>query len=253
MTEGATFEHEFNRLAQWTAEAIESGAAGDAIPGACNGSGSPASLAWLADALRIGPSTRLIDTGAGLGGPAAWFRQRCACPTFVAEPMAEAAAGARRLFGLPAVVAWAHQLPLAAASFDAALALAVLSTAEDKDGYLREVRRTLRPGGGLGVLEYVVSGPLPDATPANNDLLHGDELDRLLASAGFETVAVRAASSLPDPPAEWTAAEERIKTSVAAAHRGDPVLDEATRQEERFGRLLADGVLSVRLVHATAV
>jgi SAM-dependent methyltransferase len=252
-----TFELEFNRVARWTADVIAAGAPEDAIPGACNGSGRPSALAWLADALGIGPSTRLVDTGAGLGGPAAWLRRHYAGLPVVAEPMRDAARGAHRLFDLPAVVAWSHQLPLAATSFDAALALAVLSTAGDKPAYLREVHRILRPGGGLGLLEYVTTTgphdvPADDDVPANNEFLAPAELDGLLDEAGFRVVDTVYEDDLAPSPPEWAQAEQRVDRLLHEAHAGDPGLAEAAEEQARFGRLLADGTLRVRLVHAVA-
>jgi SAM-dependent methyltransferase len=243
------FESEFDRLARWTADAIAELRPDDPIPGACNGSGSPQSLGWLATALGVGPTTRLLDTGAGLGGPAAWLAGRTGAAAVLAEPMPEAARGAHRLFGHPGVVAWSHQLPLCDASFDVALAVAVLSTVTDKSSYLLEVRRVLRPGGRLGLLDYVATGrPLSDA-PANNDFLDAAGLDELLGRCGFRVVDHSTRSSLPEPD-DWGREQERVKSAVAEAHAGDPVLTEAQAQEERFGRLLSSGALALRLVHA---
>ena len=253
MSGDATFELEFNRLARWTADAILAGPPADAIAGACNGSGRPSALAWLADGLQVGPDTVAIDTGAGLGGPAAWLRQHRGVLPFVAEPMSEAARGARRLFGLPAVVAWSDRLPFRSGRFDAAFALAVLSTASDKGAYLREVHRILRPGGGLGVLEYVVTVGEGPVAPENNELLEPAELDALLTEAGFAVVASVWAASLPEPPPSWREAEARVKRGVQDAHGRDRRLAGAEEQETRFARLLADGTVEVRLVQAVAV
>ena len=60
---------EFDTVATWTAEvALELGAE-YYIPAGCRGSGSPAALAWMSDSLALSASDRVLDAGAGVGGP----------------------------------------------------------------------------------------------------------------------------------------------------------------------------------------
>lgn len=244
-------DDEFDRVAGWTAEVIEAMDLDDPVPAACNGSGSPAALAWLAAGLELGPASRVVDTGAGIGGPAAWLSRRYGAGLVTAEPMFRAVRGSRRVFGLPGVVAWSHRLPFRPGAFDAAVALAVLSTVEDKGAYLAEVRRVLRPDGRLGLLDYVRTGPhLPDP-PANNDFLLPPDLDRAVAGAGFHITATAMADRLPEAPERWDDVANRIGEAVGRAHAGDPALEEAERQQARFGRLLADGHLAIRLICAS--
>ena len=63
-------------MAAWSAEVLAEGDGPTAVIGACRGSGSPSALAWLAEALELGPGRRLLDVGSGLGGPAAWAAAR---------------------------------------------------------------------------------------------------------------------------------------------------------------------------------
>ena len=243
-------EDEFDQLAGWTARAIRDLELEDPVPAACNGSGSPASLAWLRDRLGLGSDSSVLDTGAGLGGPAAWMARSSGARLFTAEPMARAAGGSRALFATPGVVAWSHQLPFASGGFSAALALAVLSTVGDKEAYLREVRRVLTPGGGLGLLDYVRTGAPVAAPPANNDFLLPGQLDDLLGASGFRVRARAMASDLAPIPAEWSAVSERVSRSVAAAHPGARAVERSEAQQQRFARLLSDGSLGIRLVAA---
>lgn len=67
---------EFDDVAGWTADAVEELGLRYAIPAACRGSASPAALAWLAEACELTAGTRLLDVGAGAGGPAAWAAER---------------------------------------------------------------------------------------------------------------------------------------------------------------------------------
>ena len=105
-------EIEFDLLAGWTEDAVRELGPEYAIPAGCRGSGSPSDLAWLAEALLIGPDTRVADVGSGVGGPAAWLADHFGPQPVCVEPMRGAAAAGRRLFGLPTVVAGAEALPL---------------------------------------------------------------------------------------------------------------------------------------------
>ena len=242
-------EEEFDTVAAWTADAIERLADVDPVPAACNGSGNPAALDWLADRMAVGASATVVDTGSGLGGPAEWVARRTGARLVTAEPMASAARRGHRLFGRPGVVAWSHQLPFAAGAFEAAMALAVLSTVGDKEGYLAELRRVLVPGGRLGLLEYVRTGPLADP-PSGNEFLDRDGLERLVRTAGFRPLAEAPGRDLPDPPGWWTAAADRVAAAVAAAHPGDRARTDAEREQDRFADLLRTGTLTVHLLVA---
>lgn len=243
-------EDEFDQLAGWTASIIEDLDVADPVPAACNGSGSPASLGWLAERMGLDPRSLVLDTGAGLGGPAAWLARMSGASLVTSEPMRRAALGSRRLFATPGVVAWAHQLPFRAARFSAALALAVLSTVADKEAYLAEVRRVLAPGGRLGLLDYVRTGdPLVDP-PLNNEFLRPDQLDRVVAASGFEIEDRAMASDLPAAPDEWGALSERVSRAVRAAHPGATAVVRAGEQQQRFARLLSAGSVGIRLVAA---
>src|SRR4051812_30084406 len=110
-------QSEFGTVASWTADELASLDADSLIAAACRGSASPAALAWLAECLALRAGDRLLDVGAGLGGPAAWAAEHYGVVPTTVEPMQEAAAGGRELFGLDAAVATATQLPLRSASF----------------------------------------------------------------------------------------------------------------------------------------
>lgn len=245
-------EEEFDTVAAWTAAAIERLPGVDPIPAACNGSGQPAALDWLADRMDLERGGRVLDTGSGLGGPAEWVARRTGARMVTAEPMAAAAACGHRLFGRAGVVAWSHQLPFATGSFDAAMALAVLSTVSDKEAYLAEVRRVLAPGGRLGILEYVRTGPVAEA-PAGNEFLDADGLARAVRRGGFRIRAEAQGADLPDPPASWKADADRVSAAVAAAHPAARALADAAREQDRFARLLDSGVLKVQLLVADRI
>jgi hypothetical protein len=130
----------------------------DQIAAACRGSGNPVALAWLAENLRLNESARVVDLGAGLGGPAAWMRSRYRCTVIAVEPEPQAAFAGSSLFALPMVVAAADAAPFVDDSFDAALLLGVLSVMSDPRAALREAARL---AGALGLLEYCSTGADP--------------------------------------------------------------------------------------------
>lgn len=250
---------EFDTVAGWTAAVLASKPPAARVPGACRGSGDPAALDWLAARLGVSPAVAVLDAGGGIGGPAAWMAQRSGARPTVLEPMPGAARWCRRLFGLAAVAGSAEDPPFAARSFHAAWALAVLSTARDQDRFLAGVGRVLRPGGRLGVLEYVAEHPVPDP-PSGNRFVSEAELTAMLERHGFQVGELTDTSHLPDdrhrsdaahpgdagggqPSAGWHELAAQTKDEVAAVHRGSEILAAADAQERRFADLLADGTL----------
>jgi SAM-dependent methyltransferase len=244
---------EFDTVAAWTEQAIQRLGPADAVPAACNGSGNPFWLSWLGDRLALRAGDLLLDTGAGLGGPAAWLGRHTGARVVTAEPMPAAASGGRRLFGLSAVVAVSYQLPVASERIDGALALAVLSTVQDKAAYLAEVHRVLRDDGALGTIEYVSTadpgGPV-EAEPEGNEFVRRDELLKAIEAAGFEVTDCQPADHLPPAPPEWAGLDAAVTGEIERVHGTDPAWTATARQRKRFGRRLAAGDLGVVLVAA---
>jgi SAM-dependent methyltransferase len=249
-------EDEFDVVAGWTEDAVEELGPQYAIAAGCRGSGSPESLVWLAGQLAVPPGGRMIDIGSGVGGPAAWLREHAGVTPVCAEPMPEAAAASRRLFGLPAVVAAGQALPFRDGSFDAAWCLGVLDTAGDagdRAALVAEARRVLAPGGRLGLLAFLAAGPLPPPLPEGNDFSTAAELEQLLTGAGFRNRRSVPAPSLRDAPAEWRAHADRVEEVLAARHGDDPRWTEAEEQTARIARLIGGGNLHPTLLLAVAV
>ena len=240
--ESEAMEAEFGTLAAWTEQAVRALGPEYAIPAGCKGSGSEAALRWLADRLELRPGGRVLDDGAGVGGPAGWLAAERGVRPVCAEPMADAVRAAHRLFGLPAVVAAAQALPFADGSFDAAWCLGVLCTLSDKAAALGELRRVLADGGRLGLLVFVADGPLTGPLPEGNEFPSMQELHDLLAGAGFELVATGEAD-LRDSPPEWDERADAVDEEVARRHGDAPELVQAQEQAGRVGRLLASGEL----------
>jgi SAM-dependent methyltransferase len=246
-------EDEFDVVATWTEQVVEELGPAHAIAAACRGSGSPTSLAWLAEALEVPLARRMLDAGSGVGGPAAWLATHFDVTPVCAEPMHGAARASRRLFGLPAVAAAGQALPFPDGAFDAAWCLGVLDTAGDKAALLAEVRRVLGPSGRLGLLAFLATGPLPPPLPEGNDFSTEAELRDLLGGAGFQLLQTAPAGSLRDAPVSWREHADRVEDMLARRHAGDPRWDTAQEQTARVARLLSGGHLRSTLLHAVAV
>lgn len=244
-------ESEFGTVAGWTEEAVAALGPEYAVPAGCRGSGSEAALRWLADELAVRPGERVLDSGAGVGGPAGWLAAERGVRPVCAEPMAAAVHAGRALFGLPSVVAVSQALPLAADAFDVAWCLGVLCTTEEKAALLAELRRVLVPGGRLGMLVFAAEGELTPPLPEGNSFPTPDELDGLLAAAGF-TVTATTRADLSDSPAEWQRRADEVDEEVERRHGDDPRWVEAQEQSGRVGRLLGSGGLVPRLLAVVA-
>lgn len=247
-------ESEFGTVAGWTADALLELDGQARIIGACRGSGSPAALAWLAEATGVQGGTTLLDVGAGLGGPLAWARDHYDVRPLATEPMELAVAGSARLFGHTALVARAGALPFPRASVGVVWCLAALDTMEDPLRALQEARRVLTDVGRLGVLAYVADGPIDEErVPEGNHFHTTAQLDELLERAGFAVVDRSDGSTLPDPPLEWTRTQDDVDRTLRERHGGDPRWSVATDQEQRFAALLDRGDVRVALLRADPV
>jgi SAM-dependent methyltransferase len=166
------------------------------------------------------------------------------------EPMVGACRAAAQLFGLPALAGTGEQLPLATNSVDAVWCLGVLCTTSEKAALLGELQRVLRPGGPLGLLVFTAPEPRPAGAPEGNEFPAEVELAALLADAGFDVVEEAGLADFAEPPLAWRERLGRVERAIEQAHGRDPRFAVARDQEQRMGRLLADGRVTGRLVHA---
>jgi SAM-dependent methyltransferase len=114
------------------------------------------------------------------------------------DPHRDALARARRRApGIPAVVARAEALPFRDGTFDTVVSGLVLCSVDDPDVALTEIRRVLRPGGALRLLEHVrhagLKGTLQDLVQPAWTLLSGGcrpnrETEAAVDRAGFEVL-----------------------------------------------------------------
>jgi ubiquinone/menaquinone biosynthesis C-methylase UbiE len=167
--------------------------------------GGFAATIGFAEALAFPAGARILDIGAGIGGPARYLAENqgvtVAGVDLTEEYVALGNALTRRV-GLAGRVelttANALALPFAAATFDGATMIHVGMNIADKARLFAEARRVLRPGARFGVYDAMRAGtgdlpfPLPWArTPATSFVEPPETYRRLLAAAGFDIVSER--------------------------------------------------------------
>ncbi len=239
---------EFDTVAMWTADAVDELGQDHALPAACRGSGSPAALRWLADRLELVAGTRLLDSGAGVGGPAQMVREERGVEPMLVEPMKGACLAAARLFDHRVVVGDGAALPVEDGEYDVAWSVGVLCTVEDKAAHVAELKRSVGPGGRVGLLVFVRTvADLPDE-PEGNHFVSADELDELLRAAGLEILAASYLDDHPAAPSEWDDAASAVDAVVERDHGDTDAFKSAARNQERMGDLIKDGQVAGRLL-----
>ena len=108
-------------------------------------------MAWLVEALRVGPGSRLVDLAAGTGK-----LTRLLAPSGASIVAVEPVAGMREVLhrtqpDVPTLAATAEALPFAAGSLDA-VTVAQAFHWFDADAAFGELARVLRPGGRVGLV-----------------------------------------------------------------------------------------------------
>jgi SAM-dependent methyltransferase len=104
-----------------------------------------------------------------------------------------------------------EHLPVANASVDVILSNCVINLSPEKQQVFREAFRVLRPGGRLALSDIVALQPLPPEVRQDLDLHVGcvagaatiDDLQSMLAAAGFEQIAIRPKHELQQTVDGW--------------------------------------------------
>ncbi len=235
-------------MASWTADAVEELGEEHALPAACRGSGSPAALRWLADRMGLGPGMRLLDSGAGVGGPARLAQETHGVVPTLVDPMEGACRAAERLFGLRALVGDGAALPVGSGEYDAGWSLGVLCTVEDKAAQVAELQRVVAAGGAVGFLVFVRTVEELTDPPEGNYFVTEDELDDLLRDAGLEVEDRAWLGDFDSPPQDWQDAADAVDDVVRREHGHDESFQEAQCNQGRMISLLQDGSVAGRLV-----
>ncbi len=160
--------------------------------------------AELASAAGLDPSSRVLDVGCGVGGPARYFAATFGCevagidlsPAFI-----DTAAYLTERCGLTDRVRFqvgdALRLPFEDATFDAVFLQHVAMNIEDRDGVYKGVRRILAPGGRFVIFDLVLRDgdvvfPVPWARDASASFLLSESDTRTaLERAGYKTMLWR--------------------------------------------------------------
>lgn len=217
-----------------------------------------AATAELARLARIGAEDRVLDLGAGLGGPARFLAATHGCRVAgldLSEPFVTAAraltARTGQSDGVSFEVGSALDIPGPAASYTVVLLQHVAMNIADRAGLYREIRRVLAPGGRFATYDVVLAEgapqyPLPWAqTPATSCLLTAEATCAAVEAAGFRSLAVQDDSEA----AKLWAADLRVPAVPPALSLGVVM---GPGMAERAGNL-ARGFLDGRLGLLTAV
>lgn len=127
---------------------------------------------YLLDQLDLTPSTRLLDVGCGIGGPARVAAASSSCPVVGVDLSPDFVRVARLLterVGLHHVVehqvAAGDRIDFPDASFDRAMMVHVGMNIPDKAAVFAEVRRVLKPGATFGLFEQMKTSEQPPTYP----------------------------------------------------------------------------------------
>jgi SAM-dependent methyltransferase len=241
-------EAEFDTVAEWTAQVATDLGPQYYVPAGCRGSGSPAALDWLLDHMGLGEGARLLDSGAGVGGPAAYAAQSRSVRPVLVEPELGACRAAGKLFGYPVVCGDGAALPWADETFDAAWSLGVLCTTPDQLAVLEELRRTVRPGGAVGLLAFVAHDDEAGKRLEGNHFPTNDGLLALIDRSGMHVEQWTGTSGLPSIPEEWNQRVDAVEKALSDRYGHTQTWRLAERQSSAIGDLLADGKVTGELV-----
>lgn len=246
MTEA--MEAEFDTVAEWTAQVAADLGPQYHVPAGCRGSGSPAALDWLIEQLRLQPGDRLLDSGAGVGGPAAYAAQSRSVRPVLVEPELGACRAAHKLFDYPVMCADGAALPLTDECVDVAWSLGVLCTTPNQLDLLGELRRTVRSAGRIGVLAFVAHHEEASKRLEGNHFPTPDGLARLVDRAGLRVVEWIGTSELPAIPEEWSERADAVEKALGDRYGHTETWRIAERQSSTIGDLLAGGMLTGELL-----
>jgi len=164
-----------------------------------HGLGRAATLT-MAELAAIAEGERVLDVGAGIGGPARTLAAQVGARVTALEPtrrfsdLNEELCRRSKLGDKVQVVSGdARRMPIGDGEFDVVWTQAVWPNVDDKPAMLREIHRVLKDGGRLALYEVVrgpaggdLDYPVPWANgPAESFLVSSEELRSLVEAAGF--------------------------------------------------------------------
>jgi 2-polyprenyl-3-methyl-5-hydroxy-6-metoxy-1,4-benzoquinol methylase len=211
-------------------------------------------ISWLA----LTPKSRLLDVACGSGGPTLRIAGRVGCHVHGIDVHEQAIVTARarsEAEGLTARATFERvdatvALPLGDSSFDALICVDAINHLANRERVLDEWRRVLRPGGHLTFTDpVVVTGPLTNEEIAIRSsigfflFVPSGADERLLASAGFEVLAVvDRTENMAHMAARWRDARQRREGDLRRVE-GDAAFD----GQQQFLRVAAQLAVERRL------
>jgi len=197
---------------------------------------------------------KVLDIGAGVGGPARYLAATYGCRVTGVDLSEAFVEGARYLTertGQSALVTFetgsALDLPFGDATFCAALLQHVAMNIADRPRLYREIRRVLKTGGKFATFDVVQAGgephyPLPWAlTPATSSLLTADATRAAIEAAGFRTLVWQDDT---EPAKAWFA-ELRASGPPPSPNLGTVMGPDVRQHAANLGRSLMEGRLGI--------
>lgn len=164
-------------------------------------------------ALRLGPGSRVLDIGSGLGGPARYLADRVGCTVTALELQPELHEAGRRLTERSGMVDQVSHvngdildgLP-DGRGFDAIVSMLCFLHIPDRVGLFASCADVLASGGRIFIDDYFELSPLaPDAATALADIVHCPYLPDEATYAGHLTDAGFVDIDVVDKSADWSA------------------------------------------------
>lgn len=218
----------------------------------------------LAELAGLAPAERLLDLGAGIGGPSRALTRHFGAEVTALDSTERFCRLARQLnalCGLADRIAVVHgdgtRLPFDDAAFDLVWTQAVWQSVRDKAAVAAEIRRVLRPGGRLALLEVVSADgqelhyPLPWADgPQDSFVVAEDALRATLVAAGLQIRDWRTGEQVQQAIAEAPGVE-RALTLGAPGLGLDLLLPDYSERMAALERNVADGRITLVLAVLT--
>ena len=189
----------------------------------------------MAELLDLGPGTRAVDIGCGVGGPLINIAKATGASitglNFNTYQIARGRrAGIQRTCDF--LLANYMDVPLADGSFDAAYSFEAICHAPDKLLCLQEIWRLLRPGGQIALTEWCLTDLFDDKDPTCRDvrdrvefanatpnLLTASQFVAATREAGFEVLSSRDQALESDPDFPWYRSLQGRDASIASIAR----------------------------------